>query len=387
MTTHCEVRLLRAELTLPDNVAYLNWASQGIIPNASLEALSSILDLRGRTDIDIVAHEFDATDSARELAASLIGASSEQICLTTNTSVGINIAAQAIPFEPGDEVLLLDTEFPANVAPWHNLEKRGIQVRTIEAMDQVISPELIEAQIGPRTKALSISFVQFHDGYRHDLASIGSICRDKGVYWVIDAMQGLGVCPFSVKEIDVDFVACGGAKWLVSPYGTGFCYISPRMLQRIDWLPGHGWLAYEYLGNDFSRILDVERKLFADARRFEVGTLPYHDFAAFNCSVGLLLDAGIDAIYSHVSRLDERLVMGLKSIPDIKIVSCLETSTRSGILSFASPDNVGLHDFLKGKGVFTSHREGAIRVSIHGFNNESDIDRLLTASEDFARTQ
>ncbi len=381
------IESLSAAITIPQGVTYLNWASIGIFPEKSLQEVTALLRLSGRTDVDIVAHEFDATHRARELAAKLIGASPEQICLTTNTSIGINIAAQAIPFEAGDEVLLLDTEFPANVVPWHNLEKRGIQVTTIEAMDQVISPQLIEAQIGPRTKALSISFVQFHDGYRHDLASIGSICRDKCVYLVIDAMQGLGVCPFSVKEIDVDFVACGGAKWLVSPYGTGFCYISPRMLQRIDWLPGHGWLAYEYVGNDFSRILNVERKLFTDARRFEVGTLPYHDFAAFDSSVELLLDVGIEAIYSHVLQLSDRLVAGLKSIPDIRILSCLEPSTRSGILSFSSPDNVGLCEFLKSKGVFVSHREGAIRVSIHGFNNESDIDRLLIATEAFARAQ
>ena len=378
---------LRTASSLPNGVAYLNWASQGIIPNASLEALSSILDLRGRTDVDIVAHEFGTTARARELAARLIGASSEQICLTTSTSVGINIAAQAIPFEPGDEVLLSDTEFPANVAPWQNLEKTGIKVKVLQAAHEHVTPDRVEAQIGPRTKALSISFVQFHDGYKHDLAAIGSICRDKGIYLAVDAMQGLGVCPLSVRDSGIDFLASGGAKWLVSPYGTGFCYISPRMLERIDWLPGHGWLAYEYLCNDFSRILGVERKAFPDARRFEVGTLPYHDFAGFDHSVGLLLNVGIDAIYSHVSQLYEKLLAGLKSIPNIAIVSCVEPPTRSGILSFSTADNAGLHEFLKDNGVFVSHREGAIRVAIHGFNNENDIDRLLAVTEAFLKRQ
>ena len=385
--TQNDLSSLRAELIFPDGVAHLSWASVGIIPEKALQAVTSLLRLRGRTDADMVGHEFGATSRAREVAAELIGASPEHICLTTNTSIGINLAAQGIPFKPGDEVLLPDVEFPTNVVPWDNLEKKGIKVRTLKATHQVPFPQLLEAQIGPRTKALSISFVQFHDGYRHDLAAIGSICRKRGVYFVVDAMQGLGVCPLSVRDSGVDFLACGGAKWLVSPYGTGFCYFSPRMLERVDWLPAHGWLAYEYIGQDFSRILNVERRLFPDARKFEVGTLPYHDFAGFNYSVGLLLGVGIEAIYSHVSRLYERLVAGLKGIRGVKIVSCLTPATRSGILCFASPDNAGLHKHLKDEGVFTAHREGAIRVSIHGFNDESDIDRLLAATEAFTRTR
>ena len=384
--TKNDLSSLRAELIFPDDVAHLNWASVGIIPEKSLQAATSLLKLRGRTDADLVGHEFEATRRARELAAELIGASPKDICLTTNTSIGINLAAQAIPFEPGDEVLLLDAEFPANVVPWYNLEKKGTKVRILKAAQQVPFAELLEAQIEPKTKALSVSFVQFNDGYRHDLAAIGSICRKRGLYFVVDAIQGLGVCPLSVRDSGVDFLACGGAKWLISPYGTGFCYISPRMLERIDWLPGHGWLAYEYIGNDFSRILNVERRLFPDARKFEVGTLSYHDFAGFNYSVGLLLGVGIDAVYSHVSRLYERLVVGLESIPGVKIVSCLEPATRSGILCFSSPHNAGLHKHLKSEGVFTAHREGAIRVSIHGFNDETDIHRLIAATEAFTRT-
>ena len=300
-----------------------------------------------------------------------------------NTSMGINLAAQAIPFEPGDDMLLLATEFPANAVPWHNLEKKGIKVRHLEAAGRHITPEEIESQIGPRTRALAISFVQYYDGYKHDLAAIGSICRSKGIYFAVDAMQGLGVCPFSVREIGADFVSCGGAKWLVSPYGTGFCYFSPRMLESTDWLPGCGWLAFEYIGHDFSSIINVERRAFSDARRFEVGTLPYHDFAAFNHSVGLLLDVGIDVVYSQVSRLYEGLVAGLTGISDITIVSDLEPSARSGILSFSSPDDAGLCDFLKENQVFVAHREGALRVAIHGFNSTGNIERLLTATAEF----
>ncbi|MBN2209562.1 MAG: aminotransferase class V-fold PLP-dependent enzyme [Candidatus Coatesbacteria bacterium] len=381
------IESLRASITIPKGVTYLNWASVGIIPDEALQAIASFLKLHGRIDVDLVSHEFGATTRARELAAKLIGASPEHICLTTNTSIGINLAAQGIPFEPGDEVLLPEAEFPTNVVPWYNLEKKGIKVRTLKAEHQVPFAELLDAQIGPRTKALSISFVQFHDGYRHDLAAIAAICRKRGLYFVVDAMQGLGVCPLSVRDLGVDFLACGGAKWLSSPYGTGFCYFSPRMLERIDWLPAHGWLAYEYIGHDFTRILGVQRRLFPDARKFEVGTLPYHDFAGFNYSVGLLLGVRIEAVYSHVSRLYERLVVGLEGTPGVKIVSCLEPATRSGILCFASPDNAGLHKHLTDERVFTSHREGAIRVSIHGFSDESDIDRLLSATEDFTRTR
>ena len=376
---------LRSQLTVPDGVAYLNWASQGIIPNGSLEAMMSMLKLRGRTDVDIAGCEFETADRARALSARLIGASPAEICLTTSTSVGINIAAQAIPFEPGDEVLLLDVEFPANIVPWQNLEKTGVNVRVLEAAREHITTDRVEAQIGPRTKALSISFVQFHDGYKHDLAAIGSICCKRGIYFVVDAMQGLGVCPLSVKEINAHFLAAGGPKWLVAPYGTGFCYIRQDVLDRIAWLPAQGWLAFEYLGHDFSQIVNVERRLLPGARRFEVGTLPWHDFAGFNVSVELLLQVGIEAIYARVSGLYDRLVEGLSSVPNVRVKSCLKPPARSGILSISSPDPRELCEFLKGQGVFVSHREGAVRVAIHGFNNEEDIDRMLAATETFVK--
>lgn len=381
------VASLRSELTLPDGVAYLNWASQGIIPNGSLDAMMSLLRLRGRTDVDIAEREFEGADRARSLAARLIGASAAEICLTTSTSVGLNIAAQAIPFKPGDEVLLLDAEFPANVVPWRNLERRGVKVRTVSVAGGFPSPELLDAQVGPRTKAISVSFVQFHDGFRNDLAAIGSICRKRGIYFVVDAMQGLGVCPFRVKEIDAHFVATGGTKWLVSPYGTGFCYIRQDILDRINWLPAQGWLAFEYLGHDFSRIINVERRLMPGARRFEVGTLPWHDFAGFDASLKLLLEVGVEAIYAHVARLYDRLAEGLSTIDGVTVKSCLERPARSGILSFSVSDTAGLCEFLLSKGVFISHREGAIRVAIHGFNNEEDIDRLLAATESFGKAE
>lgn len=378
------IESLRESITIPEGVTYLNWASQGIIPNAALDASLAILRLRGRTDVDIVQREFSATDRARELAAGLLDASADEICLTPNTSVGVNLAAQAIGFEPGDEVLLLREEFPTNLVPWLNLEKKGSKVRYLQVSHKYITPEEIEAQIGPKTRAIAISFVQFYDGYRHDLKAIGAVCRKRGVYLAVDAMQGLGACPLSVKEMPVDFVSCGATKWLASPYGTGFCYIRRELVHRIDWLPSHGWLAHDYSKGEFSSIIGNLPGLYGGARKFEVGTLPYHDWAAFNVAVELLLGVGVETIYSHVARLYQRLVDGLATISSVTITSCLEAPRRSGILSFRVPDTAALCDFLMQENVFVSHREGSIRVSIHGFNNEGDIDNLLAATEEFA---
>ncbi|MBN1593063.1 MAG: aminotransferase class V-fold PLP-dependent enzyme, partial [Candidatus Coatesbacteria bacterium] len=244
------IESLRAAITLPNDVGYLNWASQGIIPDEALKAGDGLLRLRGRTDVDIVAHEFAATATARELAARLIDATPDDICLTTNTSIGVNLSAQAIPFEPGDELLILRSEFPANLVPWLNLQKKGVKIRYIESKSPDLMLESLEAQVGPKTRAVSLSFVQFYDGFKHDLTAIGGFCRERGLYFAVDAMQGLGACPLSVKESKIDLLSCGGAKWLAAPYGTGFCYFGERLMEIIDWMPSHGWLAYDYSKGD-----------------------------------------------------------------------------------------------------------------------------------------
>ena len=202
------------------------------------------------------------------LARFLGAASPDFLTLTTNTTHGLNTIASGLPWREGDRVLLNRMEFPANIYPFLNLERFGVGVDWAESVDGRLPLETVAAKVTPATRLVSISFVQFLNGYKADLAALGAFCRGRGIWLVVDGIQGLGAVPFDLAETPVDALAAGGAKWLMWPMGTGFLYLSPKMLDAVQ--PAHaGWLGVQ----DAWNFRDYELKFLDTAERFEGGTL------------------------------------------------------------------------------------------------------------------
>ena len=230
---------------------------------------------------------------SRSLAARLIGASPEEIGLTVNTGYGLSLAARALPLKRGDIVLASDKEFPANVYPWMGLKDIGVTLELAPTTPEGWPDEerLLERLADPRVRVLAVSLVQFSNGYTVDLARLSDATRAAGTYLVVDAIQGLGQIPLDVGEVPVDILACGAQKWLLSPWGSGFVYVRRELIRDLH--PAiTGWMAFEGT-DDFSRLTQYDDTLRADARRFELITLPYQDFAGMNASLDLLLSVGI----------------------------------------------------------------------------------------------
>jgi cysteine desulfurase / selenocysteine lyase len=355
---------------------YLNHASTGPLPVRALRALSTWSEWRGepwRISDDM---EFDVMDRARELAARLVGATADEIALTTNTSHGINIASRCLPLRAGDVVLSSDREFPANVYPWMALAREGINYERIPCTSNGLPDEqaILGALDRPRVKVLTLSWVSFATGYTCDLERLGRACRERDIYFVVDAIQGVGARPLDVHACQVDILACGGQKWLLSPWGTGFAYVRRELLRQL--VPREvGWLAVRG-SRDFNRLVDYDLSWHDDARRFEVGTLPYQDLAAFCASVAMLLDVGIPCISAHVSALVEAMTSRLRSA-GATVVTPDDAPRRAGIVTVRINDADRASERLARAGIVCAVREGAIRLSPHLYSTEDDVYRAV----------
>jgi len=211
--------LREAEFPWAAERIYLNHASTGPIPERTRRALLAFTAER--------ATPFRLSDQrlqgilaeARQRAARLINADVAEIALATNTSFGLNLAARMLPFEPGDRVIVSRDEFPANVFPWRQLADRGVTLELLPVTPEGWPDEalMLERMGDPRVRALAVSHVQFHNGYRVDLDRLGAAARATRTWLVVDAIQALGQIPFDVRATPVDLLACGGQKWLLSP--------------------------------------------------------------------------------------------------------------------------------------------------------------------------
>lgn len=321
--------------------------------------------------------EFGTLRAVRARVARLVGASVDEIALTTNTGHGINLAARALPLAPGDEVVTSEGEFPANVYPWLALERaRGVATHLVPTCDGLPDEDALLAALDrPRAKLLAISWVSFATGYTVDLARLGRACRERGVWFVVDAMQGIGARRLDLSTLDVDVLACGGQKWLLSPWGTGFTYVNARLVRQLEPVPV-GWMAVRG-SDDFTRLTDYALDWREDARRFEMITLPYQDFATMDASLALLEELGAQNVESHIRGLCDRIVGWAGSARQVRLITPSAAERRAGIVSVAPAEPTAASARLTSAGVIHSLREGAIRLSPHCYTTVEEIDRAL----------
>ena len=371
--------LRRAEFPWADETLYLNHASIGPLPERTRLALDAFNRRRAMPfqlpDRDL----FGTLTESRRLVSDLIGATPEEIALTVNTGFGLGIVARALPLRPGDVVLLSDREFPANVYPWIRLRELGVTVELIPTLASGWPDEarLLERLEDARVRVLAVSLVQFSNGYQVDLAALSAATRRTGAYLVVDAIQALGQVPIDLRRTPVDMLACGGQKWLLSPWGSGFVYVRRDLIEQLD-PPVTGWMAFEGT-DDLTRLTSYRETLRADARRFELITLPYQEFAGFNASLGLLAELGVERIQAHLQQLHEP-VHAWAARSGTALASPVGEHG-SGILCVAPADVGEAFRRLKAARIICTVREGAIRLSPHAYNTVTEMERVVAVLE------
>ena len=232
--------LPRAEFAVTERYIYLNHAAVGVLPRSSAAALQAFIADQAQGGVMGVFPYEAKMPEYRARIAQFIGAKGHEIAVLRNTGDGANALAGGIDWQNDEEVLLCDNEFPSNAIPWLALRDRGVRVRLIRAKGARLTPDLLRAQITKRTRVVAVSWVNFADGYRHDLAALAEIAHEAGALLCVDAIQGLGAFPLDVEACGIDALYAGGAKWMLSLQGVSFLYVRERLLDRLH-LASPGW--------------------------------------------------------------------------------------------------------------------------------------------------
>jgi selenocysteine lyase/cysteine desulfurase len=366
---YLDTQNLRRAFPVSEQCTYLDHAAIAPLPNPVREAMETYL--AHRADHQESNRYERLSDELREGLAQLVNAAPTEIAFAQNTSEGLNIVANALPLQPGDNVVFCDMEFPSNVYPWMNLERRGIEARCIPHDGGGLTVSALDAHADSRTRVVAVSAVEFLTGFKSDLAALGSWCRERGAYFVVDGIQALGVLPIDVRACQIDFLACGGPKWLMGPAGQGFIYVSRACMDGLrppfaGCISVAGWEDWR----------DYDLTFLPDASRFELGCGNLVGRVGLLAAVRFLLDIGIEAIERWTLHLTDLLTQDLLQ-RGYDLVSSLEPRRRSAIVSFRVPGKVDqAFERLIAANVVISRREDLIRVSPHCYNTEKEVLRV-----------
>ncbi len=363
----------RGQFPVTENYIYMNHA--GVAP-LSLRARNSMREFLNDATDDGAIHSEDwaaTAEACRQSAAKLIHANINEIAFMKNTTQGILLAANGIDWHEGENVVTTAVEFPANVYPWWSLKERyGVETRMVAEREGRISIDELKAAIDSRTRALTISHVEFASGFRHDIQAIGEICREKGIWFVVDAIQSVGVIDVDVKDCCIDILAADGHKWLCAPEGAAIFYCAEERQDRLI-NTNLGW-AGVVNPRDF---LNYNLTPKPDATRFEEGSYNSIGLFGLRAAIDLLLEIGVPQIEKRVMDLTGRLIDGLQS-KGYHVSTPTKESERSGIVVFRSDRHAAteLYQLLQRANVVSAER-GGLRLSPHYYNTTAEIEQIL----------
>lgn len=301
--------------------------------------------------------------------------SSEDIALVKNTSEALSFVANGLDWNAGDNVVIAKQEFPSNRIVWQSLATQGVEIRWVDLYQNLSehnSPEdNLLASINNKTRLLSVSSVQYADGYRMDLKKIGDYCQQNNILYCVDAIQSIGALKFDVQEINADFAMADGHKWLMSPEGLGLFYCKKELRKQLR--PSQfGWHMVENQF-DFDSLSWSEAQ---SARKFECGSPNMLGIHALNSSIKLILERKIELIEQLLVKNSKYLVKKLETIPETVIRSNINSNRISGIISFRHktiPSEV-LYNELMAQRVICAMRHGNVRFSPHYYTSTAVMD-------------
>jgi selenocysteine lyase/cysteine desulfurase len=311
--------------------------------------------------------------TVRSQAAAFIGATSGEIAFVPNTSTGLSLIAEALPWQAGEAVLVPTPDFPANIYPWRHLARRGVQVVDIPRRGGRLEVADVAGRLVPHARVLALSSVDYATGFVADLPAFGAFCREHGLLLVVDAIQSLGVLPLDVRRCGIHALASGAHKWLCGPLGIGLLYVEKELLARLT-PPLAGWKSVADEEN-----FALHFTLRDDAAVFEPGTLNLAGIAGLGAALELLTEVGSARIRSQVAVLTEQLTAGLEERGWL-LASPRKELERAGIVAFTGRgDPQELFRHLTASGIAVALRHDRIRLSPHFANTAEDIIRFFTA--------
>ncbi|MBT6345146.1 MAG: aminotransferase class V-fold PLP-dependent enzyme [Nitrospina sp.] len=371
---------LRKEFPVVEELIFFDHARVAPLPERVRKVVTEFIDDATRFGTAHYETWITGIDRARKNFARLINASTDEVAFVKNTSEGLAIVANGLDWKSGDNVVIPDIEFPANVYPWWNLKRLGVETRMVHAVEGRVLFDDIVKQVDARTRLISISSVECNSGFRTDLNRIGAFCKEKGILFCVDAIQSLGVIPMDVKRDQIDFLSADGHKWMLSVEGLGGFYISKEVLEKI-YPVTVGWGNMVNAG-DF---MNYEFGFRPNAQRFEEGSLNTLSIHAWGAALELLLETGVENIEQRVMRLGDEVIEQLQR-RDLKLYSSTHPAERSGNISFVMEQDVSrLYEWMLERKVKLTVRDGLVRLSPHFYNNEDEILRFFDLLDNYIK--
>jgi len=367
----------RERFDIPDDVSYFNCAYTSPLLLSAKQAGKDALTAKSHPWTITPEHFFNNIEENRTLFGRIIGSDPGNIAIIPAVSYGIALAARNLPVHKHQNIVVVEEQFPSNIYVWRRVAKEnGAVIRTVSRPERGSLSEAICEAIDPDTAIAALPVCHWTDGVLLDLLRIGDACRNVGAALVIDGIQSVGALPFSVEKIQPDFLAAAAHKWLLGPYGFGFCYVSPKWHNGVpleeNWLNRAG-------SEDFSGLVQYEDDYQPGARRYDMGGASSFILAPIAATaLDQLLKWGVGAISETIGSITGKIGKwasqgGFKvADPGDRAPHIMGLSMPDGL-----PKTTGA-DLAKSK-VYVSIRGNSIRISPHVYNTEEDVDRLLEA--------
>ncbi len=367
--------LRRREFPICARKIYCAHAADAPLPRRVADAMRDSIE-RASTDARQYEMELAAIAKTREVVARLLGAQVDEISFTGPTSSGLNVIANGLDWEKGDEVVCYLDDYPANVYPWLALERHGVKPVLLEtARLGEITPEIMERALTDRTKLVALSSANYCSGYRIDLDGIGALCAERGVLFSVDAIQTLGVFPVALERID--FLSAGAQKWMLGPSGAGILFVKKSRHELLRPTTIGGW---NVQSPNF--IAQREIRYAPGGQKFEPGAYTHNAIAGLGAAVELLLEAGPAEVEEQIRALTQ-LLRDQIAPAGFEFLSPSDEKDRSGIVTFRHPriSSEQFAEALAKNDIVASLRfdradRAWLRVSPHFYNTTAEIDRL-----------
>jgi cysteine desulfurase / selenocysteine lyase len=356
-------KAVRSEFPALENWIFLNSATFGQLPRRTTQAVLEHFVRRDKTACADFLEWFDDADRIRESIARLIHCGAADIAFVPNASTALGVMMSGIRWSAGDRIVSLKDEFPNNLYFPAHLAARGIEFtevpwdRFYDAVDE-------------RTRLVLMSTVNYSTGLRPDLAAVSRHAHSRGALLYVDGTQSVGALEFRVTEVQPDMLAVHGYKWLLSPNGAGFMYVSPEVRRMIDpnvigWRSDRRWRDVNQLHHGAPEFVDA-------AEKYEGGMLSFPSIYGMGASVDLMLSLGAGAIEARVMELTAECTRVLKragatiAYPNSPVMAA----------RFSGRDAAEISGALRQRRILTAARHGNLRVSVHFYNDETDLQTL-----------
>ena len=364
---------LRQEFPITRNYNFQNHAGVGPLSRRAADAIREYA-----TQVEQAAYleggPYKRAERIRQRAAELINANADEVTFIKNTGEGISFVANGLNWNNGDNVVTCNAEFPANIYPWQALQARGVKVRMVLEEDGRVPLDRLMQTVDGRTRVLTISSVQYANGFRADLAALGEFCQSRGIFFCVDAIQSLGVFPIDVKAMKIDFLAADGHKWLCGPEGAGLFYVRKEC-------QGHlrpttiGWASMKGMWN----FHPYQFEFHDSARRYDSGSYNLPGIYGLGAAIDLVLEIGVDKISKRLLQLTDQLVTGVRR-KGYRVISSRQPGEASGVVAFISDshDHEAIQRHLQTEHrIVIAVRHKRLRASPHVYNTEREIEQLI----------